>query len=32
MQALQFVLLIFRFEALVSFRELTHDVFLHWLS
>jgi len=32
MQALQFDLLIFQFEAQVLFRELTRDVFLLWLS
>jgi hypothetical protein len=32
MLSFQFVLLIFRFEAQVLLREVTHDVFLRWLS
>lgn len=31
MQSFQFVLFIFRFEALVLLREVTRDVFLTWL-
>jgi len=32
MQSFQFVRHIFRFEAPVLFGEVTHDVFLRWLS
>jgi len=31
MRLFQFILLIFRFEALVLLREVTRDVFLSWI-